>query len=255
MGNISYFAIKTIIFYEIKSYFKEFQFNVIAPLINTCLFVFILSTIDKYYTINTLSDSYINFLVPGLVISLVIQTSFNHLSEIIISMKQIGSFNDLLISPVSRYEIFLSFLFSSIFVSIIVGILNLFILSFFVEFFTINYFNFFYYLIISIVIFSSLGAMVGFLSFTWDVQSFISNFFIMPLSFLSGTFFSIDALDQKFQFLFKYNPFYYLVTGFRSSFDQNYNISFYNNFILFLILISILTLSLHVFNKGYKVIN
>ena len=101
MSNISYSAIKTILVYEIKDYFKEFQFNIVAPLINTLLFVFILSTIQNYYSFDIKESSYISFLVPGIVMMVVIQSSFNHLSEVIISMKQIGSFNDYLFSPIS----------------------------------------------------------------------------------------------------------------------------------------------------------
>ena len=157
MSNISYSAIKTIIIFEIRDFFKEFQFNIIAPLISTLLFVFILSTIQNYYSIKINENSYMNFLVPGVVMMVVIQTSFNHLSEILISMKQIGSFNDYLISPISRIEIFISFILSSIFVCLIVGIINLLILTFFTNFDEVNYFNLFYYLVLTIIIFSSLG--------------------------------------------------------------------------------------------------
>ena len=87
MSKISYSAIRTILFYEIKFFFREFQFNIIAPLISTCLFVFILYTVQHYYSNDTQEDSYMNFLIPGIIIMLVIQTSYDHLSEVIISMK------------------------------------------------------------------------------------------------------------------------------------------------------------------------
>ena len=136
-------AIKTIIIHEVKNFFFEFQFNIIAPLINTMLFVFIISTINKYYSFNSGEASYLNFFIPGMIIVVVIQTSFNHISEVIISMKQIGSFNDYLMSPISRIEIFLSFLISSILVSLSVGVINLCVLSFFTDFNNINFFSFF----------------------------------------------------------------------------------------------------------------
>ena len=254
MSNISYSAIKTILIYEIKDFIKEFQFNIIAPLINTLLFVCILSTIENYYNLNTQKNSYINFLVPGIVMMVIIQTSYNHLSEVIISMKQTGSFNDYLMSPITRIEIFISFIFSSVFVSIIVGLINLLALSYFTNFDYINYINLFYYLVLTIIIFSSLGALTGFLSFTWDVQSSVSNFFIIPISFFSGTFFPINFLSEKWQFIYRYNPFYYLVHGFRSAFDDKINISLFNE-IYILTIVSIFFLSaLYIFQKGYKVI-
>ena len=141
MSNISYFAIKTIFIYEVKDFFKEFQFNIVAPLINTLLFVIILSTIESYYSIPSDGSSYLNFLVPGIIIMVVMQASFNHLSEVIIAMKQIGSFNDYLMSPISRIEIFFSFILSSLVVCVFIGILNLIVLSNFTDFQNINYFK------------------------------------------------------------------------------------------------------------------
>ena len=124
MSNISYFAIKTILIYEVKDFFKEFQFNIVAPLINTLLFVIILSTIESYYSIPSEGGSYLNFLIPGIIIMVVMQASFNHLSEVIIAMKQIGSFNDYLMSPISRIEIFFSLILSSLVVCVFIGMIN-----------------------------------------------------------------------------------------------------------------------------------
>ena len=253
MSNISYLAIKTIIVYVVKDFFREFQFNVLAPLITTILFVFIFSTLDRFYTINQ-STSYINFLVPGIVMLVIIQTSFNHLSEIIINMKQIGSFNDYLISPMSRIELFISLIISSIIVCLIIGLINLFILSIFANFETINLITSIYYMIICILIFSSLGALTGFLFFTWDVQSTISNFIVLPISFLSGTFFSIELVEKKFLFIFQYNPIYYLVKGFRSSFNSNYELNLYYNLFLLTLAFLIIFFSMFIFKKGYRVI-
>ena len=213
------------------------------------------STINRYYAFSANEDSYINFFVPGMIIIVVIQTSFNHLSEVIISMKQNGSFNDYLTSPISRIEIFFSFLLSSIFVCTVVGLINLIVLSFFTDFQYFKYFNLFYYLMVSVIIFSSFGAIIGFLSFTWDVQSSISSFFIIPIAFLSGTFFSIESINENWHFLLKYNPFYYLVNGFRSSFVEGYDITFINDIFILMVLLFSLLFSIFIFNKGYKVIH
>ena len=255
MSNISYPAIKTIIFREIKNYLKEFQINIIAPLINTILLVFILSTINKFYNFGFLKDSYMYFLIPGIIMTVVMQTSFIHLSQVIISMKQIGSFDDYLVSPISREEIFISFMMSSIFVCLIVAIINIIFLSFFIEFEKIYYFSLVYYLILGIIIFSSIGAIIGFLSFTWDFQSSVSNFFIIPASFFSGTFFSIDSLDSKYKFLLEYNPLYYLVSGFRNSFIQDYQINLFNELYILFVSIAIFIFALFIFKKGYRVIS
>jgi ABC-2 type transport system permease protein len=164
-------------------------------------------------------------------------------------MKQNGSFNDYLVSPISRIEIFFSFLLSSVFVCLVVAFLNLFALSFFTQFENINYILFAYYIILCAVIFSSIGALTGFLSFTWDVQSTVSNFFILPISFFSGTFFSINSIDEKLQFIFQYNPFYHLVKGFRNSFYSNIQINIYHELYILLIFFFIISLSILIFKK------
>ena len=255
MSNISYYAMKTIFLLKIKEFFYEFQYTIIAPLFSSFIFVIILSTISNYYSLNSKGTSYLEFVVPGIVIMIVMQTSYQNISETLINMKQIGSFNDYLMSPISRIEIFVSLILSSLFVCVFIGIINLILLTMFTNFQDINYFRLFYYLILSIIIFSSIGAVTGFLSFTWDVQSTVSNFVIVPISLLSGTFFSIDSLTSKWKIVFEYNPFYYLVSGFRGAFLEN-NILITNTDILTtMITILILLISLFIFNKGYKVIN
>ena len=66
-----------------------------------------------------------------------------------------------------------------------------------------------------IVFFSSIGCVVGFLSYSWDSQSTVSNFFISPINFLSGTFFSINSLPEGFKFILLYNPFYYIILAYQ----------------------------------------
>ena len=116
-------------------------------------------------------------------------------------MKQIGSFEDFLMSPISRIELFFSFMISSIFIGICVGYINLLVFYFLSEFETINFYLLTYYLLLCILIFSSLGALTGFLSYSWDSQSTVSNFFIVPISFLSGSFFNINTIDNNYSFI------------------------------------------------------
>ena len=254
MSSFNFYGVKTIFFFELKYFFKEFQYTILAPLINTILFLFIMSVISKNYFFNGDDISYLEFVLPGIIIMVIMQTSYNHISELIINMKQIGSFNDYLMSPMSRIEIALSFLFTSIVIGFIITIINIFVLSFFISFQLNNLHLLIFHITLTVIIFTSLGGITGILSYTWDTQSTISNFVIVPISFLSGTFFSIDAVNNSWKFIFYYNPFYYLVNNFRSSFlhDNNENIN--NKFYLFLLSLLILFFFLYIFKKGYRVI-
>ena len=254
MGNFSFYAIITIIKFRIKEYFSEYHYSIIAPLINTILFVIIFSTIDNYYALKMNDQSFIEFLIPGLILMTVVQESYDNSSVTLVNMKQIGSFDDYLTAPISRIEIFLSFLISSIIIGIFLAIVNYIVLSLFINFESIDIIYFLYYLIVAIVFFSSLGCLIGFLAYTWDTQSTISNFFVTPINLLSGTFFSINVLPDSLKFLFIYNPYYYVVNNFRSSFYNKFEFDLYVDLSIFFFVLITLIVTAYIFFKGYKVI-
>ena len=253
MSNLSYYAIKTISYQKIREFFFEFQYTIISPLVSTVIFVVILNTISNYYILDV-KENYLNFVVPGIIIMTDMQVSYQNISESLIFMKQIGSFNDYLMSPISRIEILFSLLSASIFIGIFTGIVNIIVLAFFFKFNLFNFFIVIYYLFLTSLIFSSIGSIIGFLFFTWDTQSSVSNFIIVPISFLSGTFFSIHVIDPKWMFLFKINPFYYLVNKFRLSFYDEYYINIKEESFLFFFSLIFLFVSIFIYKKGYRTI-
>jgi len=184
----------------------------------------------------------------------VAQESFNNPSISIINSKQIGSFDDFLLAPLSRIEIFLAYIFSQIFIGLILGFINFIILSFFISFNYFSIYNFIYYLTLTIITFSSIGSVVGFLAYRWDTQSTVSNFFISPINFLSGTFFSINSLPESFKVILIYNPYYYIISLFRNSFYIKTEINLYLNFILVIFVSIIFFMSGYIFYRGYNVI-
>ena len=254
MSNFSFYAIITIIKFRIKEYFSEYHYSIIAPLINTILFVIIFSTIDSYYALKMNEQSFIEFLIPGLILMTVVQESYDNSSVTLVNMKQIGSFNDFLTAPISRIEIFFSFVISSIIIGVFLGFINYLVLSLFINLEIIQIKYFLYYLIIAIIFFSSLGCLIGFLCYTWDTQSTISNFFVTPINLLSGTFFSINVLPDSLKFLFVYNPYYYIVNNFRSSFYNRFEFDFYINILVFCFVLISLFFTAFIFFKGFKVI-
>ena len=145
------------------------------------------------------------FIAPGLIIMIVAQESYDNPSVTLINMKQIGSLNDWLLAPISRIEILISLLISSIIIGFIIAICNLIIFSFFIDIKIYNYLFFCYYLIIVIIFFSCLGCFVGILFNTWDSKYFF-KFFVTPLNFLIWYFFSITYLPENLKFILYYNP-------------------------------------------------
>ena len=250
----NFFAIFTIVRFRIKEFTSEYHYSILAPLTSNLLFVIIFSTIDRYYALSNENLSFMQFLIPGLIIMVVAQESFDNPSVSIVNSKQIGSFDDFLLAPVSRVEIFLAYLISQIFIGLFLGFLNFLILSFFISYNYFSLISFLYYLTLVIIFFSSLGSLVGFLAYRWDTISTVSNFFVSPINFLSGTFFSINSIPENIKYILLYNPYYYLITYFRDSFYVKDEVNYYLNFIIFIFVFSFLLITAYVFHKGYKVI-
>jgi len=250
----NYYAITSIVSFRIKDFIKEYNYTIISPLVNTLIFVIIFSTIDNYYSITMNNMSFLKFLIPGLILIAVVQTTFDYSSATLINMKQIGSFDDFLMAPITRMEIFFSFLISTVIIGLFIGLLNYFILSFFIGLHLLEIFFSLYYLIVVALIFSSLGCIIGFLAYKWDTQSTISNFLITPINLLSGTFFSISAVPDSLKFLFIYNPYYYVVSNFRLAFYNNFEYDNYANIFIFIFVLLFITFSGYIFYSGLKVI-
>ena len=251
---INFFAIFTIVKFRIREFLYEYNYSIIAPLISNLLFVIIFSTIDRYYSLSLGQITFIDFLVPGLIVMTVAQESFDNPSVSIINSKQIGSFDDFLLAPLSRVEIFIAYIISQIVIGLILGLINFGVLSHFISFNYFSIFSFVYYLTLVIIFFTSIGSVVGFLAYRWDTQSTVSNFFISPINFLSGTFFTINALPENLQVILLYNPYYYIISFFRDSFYIKTEINLYLNFIIIIFVSFVFIISGYIFYRGYNVI-
>jgi len=251
---INLFAIFTIVKFRVREFTHEYHYSILAPLTSNLLFVIIFSTIDRFYSLSNENISFVEFLIPGLIIMVVAQESFDNPSVSIINSKQIGSFDDFLVAPLSRVEIFVAYLISQIFIGLVIGCLNFLILSYFISYNYFSIFNFIYYLLLVIVFFTSIGSLVGFLAYRWDTQSTVSNFFISPINFLSGTFFSISALPDEIKYILLYNPYYYIITYFRNSFYIKSEVNFYINSIVFIFVFSTFLFTVYIFHRGYRVV-
>lgn len=255
MNNISFFAIRTLIFMKIKIFFKEYIYSIISPAISSILFIMIMMIISDHYKITLNNNNYINFLIPGIIMMIIIQEAFSNVSETIITLKHSGTFKDIIMSPISRIEIATAYLISILIIGLIVASINLIIIYFIVDFTLYNYLRFYYYIALASLIFGGIGAIVGFLSYSWETQQGLFNFFITPISLLSGTFFSINAIENNIKNLFLINPFYHLVENLRKSFEMNSIYNVYLDIILALLTFFTVCFVFYIFKSGYKVID
>jgi ABC-type polysaccharide/polyol phosphate export systems, permease component len=165
-----------------------------------------------------------------------------------------GNIVDLIGAPLSASEVTLSIILASITRGIIISLISVVIFSFWIEIQITNYLFFFIYLFLSSFIMGAAGFIAGMWADKFDHMATVTNFIIVPLSFLSGTFYSVERLPEVLKILSNYNPFFHMIDGFRYSFIGNLDGSLTFG-ILYLSIISVIMwlISYYLYKKGYKI--
>ena len=164
----------------------------------------------KFPFFEVLEFSFITFLAPGLIAMQVIQQAFSHTSSSIMIGKIQGNIVDILYAPLSPGEVTLATILAAVTRSIIIAAFSIVIFSFVID---LPFYNFYYILIYTILgsfILGAVGFVVGLWAEKFDNMASATNFIIVPLSFLSGTFYSIKRLPEILQRISEWNPFFYI---------------------------------------------
>ena len=228
--------------------------TVISPLVTSLLFLLVLSLAIGNGRENVLGFPFITFLAPGLIAMQVIQQAFAHSSSSIMIGKIQGNIVDILYAPLTAGEIVTAINLAAITRSIMIAISSIIVFSFIVD---LQFYSFFYILIYTILgsfILSSIGFYIGLWAEKFDHMASATNFIIVPLSFLSGTFYSIEKLPTILKTISELNPFFYIIDGFRYGFlgISDGSIKFG---LFYLTILSIITwfVAYILFKKGYKI--
>jgi len=228
--------------------------TVISPLVTSLLFLMVLSLAIGNDRGEVLGFPFISFLAPGLIAMQVIQQGFSHSSSSIMIGKIQGNIVDILYAPLTAAEITIATNLASCTRSIIIAAVSIVVFKFIVD---IHFYNFWYIFIFTFLgsfILSSIGIIIGLWAEKFDHMASATNFIIVPLSFLSGTFYSIDRLPNILKNVSEMNPFFYIIDGFRYGFlgVSDGSIKFG---LLYLITLSFITwlVAYILFKKGYKI--
>ena len=228
--------------------------TVISPLVTSLLFLLVLSLAIGNDRGNVLGFPFITFLAPGLIAMQVIQQGFSHSSSSVMIAKIQGNIVDILYSPLTAGEITLAINLAACTRSIMIAAVSIVVFQFLVD---INFYNFFYifiYTFLGSIILSSIGIIIGLWAEKFDHLERATNFIIVPLSFLSGTFYSVERLPDVLEAISRANPFFYIIDGFRYGFlgVSDGSIKFG---LFFLTILSFLTwfVAYILFKKGYKI--
>ena len=228
--------------------------TIFSPLISSLLFLLVLSLAIGSDRGNVLGVPFITFLAPGLISMQVIQQSFSHSSSSFMIKKIDGTIVDLLFAPLSATEVTLSISLSAVTRSVVIAIVSITVFKLIVDIEIKNYLSLIAFTLLSSFILGNVGIIAGLWAEKFDHMATVTNFVIVPLSFLSGTFYSIDRLPEFLQAISKVNPFFYMIDGFRYSFigEADGSISIGLMYLSILSFISWFVAYL-LYKKGYKI--
>ncbi len=238
---------------EILRFWKVSFQTVAAPVITALLYLLIFSHVLESHVQVYPGVSYTAFLIPGLMMMSLLQNSFANSSSSLIQSKVMGNIVFLLLTPLAYWEIFLAFLAAAIIRGLVVGLSVWLVALLYVDLPVAHPLLIVTFALLGGGMLGALGIIAGIWAEKFDQMAAFQNFIIMPLSFLSGVFYSIHSLPHFWQQVSHLNPFFYMIDGFRYGFfgtgDIDPQISLSVVGVSFLVL-SWLTLRL--LKSGYK---
>jgi ABC-2 type transport system permease protein len=208
----------TLLYKELLRFWKVAFQTIGAPVLVTLLYLLIFSHVMQGQARVYGAVPYSAFLVPGLVMMAVLQNAFANSSSSLIQSKITGNIIFVLLPPLSYWEFFAAYVLASVVRGMAVGVGVLLVSLGFVELSFEHPLWIIAFAVAGSAILGTLGLIAGIWAEKFDQVAAFQSFLIMPLTFLSGVFYSIHSLPSFWQGLSQFNPFFYMIDGFRYGF-------------------------------------
>ena len=238
---------------EILRFWRVSFQTVAAPVMTALLYLLIFSHVLGSKVEVYPGVPYTVFLIPGLIMMSVLQNAFANSSSSLIQSKVMGNIIFVLLTPLTYIEFFLAFLLASIVRGLVVGFVIYLTAICFIDLPIAHPMFIFAFALFGSGMLGTFGIIAGLWAEKFDQMAAFQNFVIMPLSFLSGVFYSIHSLPPVWQKISHLNPFFYMIDGFRYGFFGQGDISPWFSLsvvIGFFVALSILTIGM--LKAGYK---
>jgi ABC-2 type transport system permease protein len=208
----------TLFMKETRRFLSVLVQTVLTPVITALLYLLVFGHVmDERFEIYA-GVSYTAFLIPGLIMMSVIQNAFANTSSSVTQSKMMGNLVFVLMAPLSAFELFIAYIGAAVLRAVMVAI-GLYAVGWMITPLPLAHPGFMLaLLVLASAALGVLGLIGGILADKFEHLSAFQNFFIMPLSFLSGVFYSIHSLPPLWRELSHYNPFFYMIDGFRYGF-------------------------------------
>jgi ABC-2 type transport system permease protein len=244
---------KTLFYKEILRFWKVATQTIAAPVVTSMLYLLIFGHVLEGQVQMLDGVSYTAFLIPGLVMMSVLQNAFANSSSSLIQSKITGNLVFILLPPLSHWEILSAYVTASIVRGLCVGF-GVFVIT---AWFAHLSFTFPLWIVVfallGAAILGTMGVIAGIWAEKFDQLAAFQNFLIMPATFLAGVFYSIKKLPPFWLAVSHFNPFFYMIDGFRYGFFGKSDVSPWTSLAIVGVFFAVLAgVSINMLRRGYK---
>ena len=215
----------TLLCKEVLRFWKVAFQTIAGPVLTAMLYLLIFGNALESHVKVYDHVSYISFLVPGLAMMSLLQNAFANSSSSLIMSKVMGNLVFLMLTPLSYMNWFVAYVGAAVFRGLIVSLGVLAVSSLFTELSFVMPLWIVIFAVMGASLMGALGLIAGLWADKFDQLAAFQNFVVMPLTFLSGVFYSIHSLPPFWQNVSNLNPFFYMIDGFRYGFFGTSDVS------------------------------
>jgi len=243
----------TLLYKEVLRFWKVATQTITAPILTAMLYLLIFGHVLEEHVQVYPEVRYTSFLIPGLVMMSVLQNAFANSSSSLIQSKITGNLVFVLLPPLSHWELFGAYVLASAVRGLVVGAGVFIVTAWFAKLTFVAPWWIAIFALLGAGMLGTMGLIAGIWAEKFDQLAAFQNFIIMPSTFLSGVFYSIHSLPPFWQAVSRFNPFFYMIDGFRYGFfgqsDVNPLTSFAIVTVFFLLLAAF---AIRLLKSGYK---
>ena len=217
-NGVNWMGLKTLYLKEVKRFWKVKTQTVGAPLVTSLLYLLVFVVAMKGSRAGVDGVTYGEFIAPGLVMMAILNNAFANASSSLLQAKMMGTAPDFLTPPLSPLELTIGFAAGAATRGVVVGLATAIAVWPFVHYSLAHIWAALFFGVGASLLMGLVGLLAGLWSEKFDQLAAVTNFIVMPMTFLSGTFYLVDRLPEPFRSISHFNPFFYLIDGFRYGF-------------------------------------
>jgi ABC-2 type transport system permease protein len=244
---------QTLLYKETLRFWKVATQTVAAPILTAMLYLLIFGHVLEGRVQVYPGVSYTAFLIPGLVMMSVLQNAFANSSSSLIQSKITGNLVFILLPPLSHWEIMSAYVLASVVRGVVVGAGVFIITAWFAHLSFVAPVWILVFALLGAAILGTMGVIAGIWAEKFDQLAAFQNFLIMPATFLSGVFYSIKSLPPFWLTVSHFNPFFYMIDGFRHGFFGQSDVSPWTSLAIVSVFFAALAaIAINLLKRGYN---